>query len=113
LKEVLEDINLLLIIRLMSKSESTINEEFGAYLRTKRVRAGLSQSEVARELGYSSAQFISNFERGLCAPPLPALRKIVDCYKIPKKEVINLMLRQQKRYLENVLSDSRRLKRAS
>ena len=39
----------------------------GDYLQSKRMKVGLSQGDVATKLGYSSPQFISNFERGLCA----------------------------------------------
>ena len=43
-----------------------IYKEFGAYLKSKRTKAQLSQTEVSEALGYTSPQFISNFERGLC-----------------------------------------------
>lgn len=82
--------------------------EFGEFLKTKREAAKLSQSEVAKNLGYSSPQFISNFERGLCAPPLAALKRIAEVYKISRKELIGMMMAQQRQYLEAFFADSAR-----
>lgn len=45
-------------------------------LKEVRIKAGLSQREVADTLGYSSAQFISNWERGVSHPPINSLKKI-------------------------------------
>lgn len=36
-------------------------------LKEKRLASGLSQLEIAKTLGYSSGQFVSNWERGLCS----------------------------------------------
>lgn len=38
-------------------------------LKQAREKAELSQGEVAKALGYSSPQFVSNMERGLCSIP--------------------------------------------
>lgn len=88
-----------------ARNERLLLKELGNYLKNKRTRSGLSQSEVAKGLGYSSPQFISNFERGLCAPPLPALKKIMNYYKLPKNEIIGFLLRQQRQYLEAFLAE--------
>ena len=44
--------------------------ELGLYFRDMRKKAGLSQLEVSKRLGYGSAQFVSNWERGLASPPI-------------------------------------------
>lgn len=54
-------------------------EHLGTRLRDLRVAMKLTQWDVARGLGYTSAQFVSNFERGVAYPPtdkLPALAKL-------------------------------------
>ena len=79
--------------------------ELGKYLREKRKSCGLSQSQVAEHLGYSNPQFISNFERGLCAPPIPKLRILIKLYDLPKDEVIQLMVTQQKELWKRQLID--------
>ena len=79
--------------------------ELGKYLRDKRKLKGMSQSDVAKKLGYSNPQFISNFERGLCAPPLKKLKILIGLYDLPKKELMKLMLDLQERHLKKQLFD--------
>lgn len=75
----------------------------GDFLQSKRVKAGLSQGDVAAKLGYSSPQFISNFERGLCAPPLNKLKMLVQLYDLNGDEVLKLMLKEQEKHLRKAL----------
>ncbi|MCB0340932.1 MAG: helix-turn-helix transcriptional regulator [Pseudobdellovibrionaceae bacterium] len=75
----------------------------GDYLREKRLAADLSQKEVAERLGYGSAQFVSNWERGLSSPPLEALKTITDLFKINPQELIDLILDATRNQLENSL----------
>lgn len=70
------------------------------YLKTKRVESGLSQLDVAKVLGYSSPQFVSNWERGLVSPPLETIAVLVELYKIPANEVIEHILKETRAYLE-------------
>lgn len=68
--------------------------QFPMYLRKKRELAGLSQKQVAESLGYTTPQFISNWERGLSTPPIKALKKLADMYSIPKEEIFDLLLQE-------------------
>jgi transcriptional regulator with XRE-family HTH domain len=76
----------------------------GEFLQSKRMKAGLSQGDVATKLGYSSPQFISNFERGLCAPPLNKLKLLVQLYDLNGEEVVKLMLKEQEKHLRKSLN---------
>lgn len=58
----------------------------GEYLAKKRKLAGYTQKEISRELDYSSAQFISNFERGIAAPPTSRMKQLMTCLKIKRAE---------------------------
>jgi len=78
-------------------------QTLGTYLRKARIEKGLSQREVADALGYSSPQFISNFERGLCSPPLVKLKVLIDLYRLNPQKVLGLILDQQKKHLEKNL----------
>ena len=49
-------------------------QKLGPFLKKARSKMGLSQRDVADKLGYTSPQFISNVERGLCSPPLKKLK---------------------------------------
>lgn len=53
-------------------------------LKEKRLAAGLSQSDVAKALGYTSAQFLSNQERGLSRPSVKSLKALAKLYKCPE-----------------------------
>lgn len=57
-------------------------ERLGKFLQKKRMEKGLSQGEVAKKLGYTSPQFISNIERGLCSPALSSAKKMAKLYDI-------------------------------
>jgi transcriptional regulator with XRE-family HTH domain len=62
------------------------------WLREARERSGLSQSQVAQELGYSSPQFISNWERGLSSPPIPKFKKLCKLYSLSLDEAYEKLL---------------------
>lgn len=47
-----------------------------------REAAELSQSEVAKRMGYSTPQFISNWERGVSTPPVKDIVKLAGIYKV-------------------------------
>ena len=87
---------------------NTLND----YLRQKRVDSGMSQLDVAKVLGYSSPQFVSNWERGLVSPPLETVAVLIDLYKIPANEVINHILAETREYLESNLSRRKKSKGA-
>jgi len=65
------------------------------YLREKREAAGLSQKQVADELGYSSPQFISNQERGLAMPPVHTIKKLSKLYGFDLKEFQELYINSE------------------
>lgn len=64
----------------------------GKFLRNARLNAGLTQRQVSETLGYSSAQFISNFECGIASPPTKKLKVLKDIYRIPATKAIQLCL---------------------
>ncbi|MFN7905398.1 MAG: helix-turn-helix domain-containing protein [Pseudobdellovibrionaceae bacterium] len=66
--------------------------QLSEYLFTARSKSGLTQNDVAKALGYSTPQFISNWERGLSHPPLESLRKLASMYKISAEELFKVFL---------------------
>ena len=76
---------------------SRADKRLGEYLRSKREQLGLTQSEVAHNLGYGSPQFISNIERGISNVPVKSLRTLIDLYKISANEVIHILLEDKRR----------------
>ena len=79
--------------------------KLGEYLQSGREKAGLTQKEVAEELEYSTAQFISNFERGIAAPPLRKLKRIIEMYSISPQKVMNMILEHEKERTAEILFD--------
>lgn len=53
----------------------------GQFLKKARENAGLTQKQVADKLGYSSAQFISNFENDRASLPLGVAKKFCKITK--------------------------------
>lgn len=61
-------------------------------LKKARETSGLSQAQVAKELGYTSPQFVSNWERGLSSPPVPKLKKLCKMYAMSMDSAYEAML---------------------
>ncbi len=80
----------------LDASESTLRKRtVGKFLRERRIKAGLTQMDVASRLEYSTAQFISNWERGISMPPLDTLPKLSGLLKIPPKDLIGVIISYQ------------------
>lgn len=86
----------------MPKSLNQLNR----YLKNRRKELGLSQADVSKELGYSSPQFVSNWERGLVSPPLSSLPKLMVLLKIPRETLIELVLADTRNELDSRLPTS-------
>lgn len=68
--------------------------DLAKFLKEKRIQAGFSQGAVAKKLGYTSPQFVSNWERGLSKPPVATLRKIAQIYGISINEMFDTVLKE-------------------
>lgn len=64
----------------------------GTFLYDKRIASGLTQSQVAKELGYGTSQFISNWERGISAPPIVAIVTLCRLYSVSQEELFELIV---------------------
>lgn len=65
-----------------------ISEEYGAYIKAKRVENGLTQAEVANKLGISQ-QAYSRYEKGTREPDFEHIVKIADVLGFPPGEFLN------------------------
>lgn len=63
----------------------------GNYLRDARLAAGLTQWDIANLAGYTTAQFVSNWERGMSAPPNEALPILCKALRIGQRELLRVM----------------------
>jgi transcriptional regulator with XRE-family HTH domain len=81
-----------------------INKEaFGVFLANARTETGISQLQLARDLGYTSPQYVSNWERGICGPPLDKLFDLSKILKISPQTLMNMILTETEDYLRNEL----------
>src|SRR5262245_17355954 len=78
----------------------------GNYLKEKREKRGFTQRQVSDYLGYSSPQFVSNVERGLCHLPLKAIRKLIGYYELDAREVYDILMGEQERILRKMLLET-------
>ena len=62
------------------------------FLKEKRIEAGLTQLEAATVIGHTTAQYISNFERGLCEPSVEVAGKLCRAYNVSKQELYEVMV---------------------
>ena len=69
------------------KSEKTL----GLAIRELREKSGMTQLQLANELGYDSMQFVSLFERSLSKVPMKVLGKIILIFKLKEKDAAPLI----------------------
>lgn len=76
----------------------------GEFLKERRLKKGLTQKQVSDAFGFTTSQFISNIERGLSPPPANVLRKLVNIYDIPEREILKAIMAEQERFWRNELN---------
>lgn len=64
------------------------HQELSRSLRYLRIKSGLSQGDVRKALGYTSSQFVSNWERGLSEPPVETLVELAKLYRVSEDILI-------------------------
>jgi len=74
-------------------------QNLGKYLKEKRIAAGYTQAELAARLKVH-VQFVSNWERGLCAPPSHCFQRALDILKAPRKKVAEVMVLDAQKVIE-------------
>lgn len=78
----------------------------GEFLKGLRLKANLTQRDVSIALGYSSAQFISNFECGRATPPLSKLKKMHELYGGSAQRLVEKIIEAEGLYLRDALQDN-------
>lgn len=67
-------------------------EALASYMKKARTKAKLSQRMVAKELGWNSAQFVSNVERGLCYPPIKVIPHWAELIGVEPDEIYSRVM---------------------
>lgn len=87
-------------------------KKLGGYFKELRLNKGLSQDQLAKGLGYTNSQFVSNWERGLAHPPLKKLAKITRVLKADQAEVFSIVMSESKESLTRFF-DAQRSKKSA
>jgi transcriptional regulator with XRE-family HTH domain len=74
--------------------------ELGTYLKEKRISEELTQAELAGKLGDVHTQFVSNWERGLCAPPGHCFTKLISVLHLNREKLVKVMLSDSKKVIQ-------------
>ncbi|MGZ3658371.1 MAG: helix-turn-helix domain-containing protein [Bdellovibrionota bacterium] len=77
----------------------------GEFLRKSRDSAGLTQLRVSRELGFSSAQLISDFECGIRMPSLKKIKPLAELYGLSIPELIEVTIESKRGILNKALKE--------
>lgn len=72
----------------MGKKTMNAVTEYAEQLKAARYYSGHSQLDVAKKLGYTTSQFVSNWERGVSRPPVPVLHKLGIIYEVNAHELL-------------------------
>ena len=62
----------------------------GTYLKQKRSETKHTQTSLAKKVGVHP-QFVSNWERGLCAPPSRVFKKLEKTLSLNKSKLCDVM----------------------
>lgn len=79
--------------------------KLAVFLKENRMKAGFTQADVAEKLGYSTAQFISNWERGVSSPPVKILKQLARFYSVNSQELYDVVLESS---IEDLKEDLKR-----
>jgi transcriptional regulator with XRE-family HTH domain len=86
-----------------STARSKSSEVLGLFLKSKREKAGLTQKQVSDELGYTTPQFVSSWERGEREPPMNVIWRLASIYDISAEKLYDVMLEYRRVMVEQEL----------
>lgn len=66
-------------------------------LAQKRKQAGFTQKQLADKLNMSTYQMISNWERGICQPPIGKLGPLSNLLKIDTDKLFKLVMTEKEK----------------
>lgn len=71
----------------MAKSNAGIEERLGKAIAAQRLARGLSQAQLAEEIGVDK-DTVSRFERAAVLPPMARLIQLADVFEMPLEDLI-------------------------
>lgn len=89
--------------RAVANREREAMTELGKYIKEARKERGLLQTDLSNKLGWATAQYISNIERGTCSFPLKKLKLLSKILKCDIDHLVALVIQDFMNYLQNVV----------
>lgn len=80
---------------------------FGHRMKMARSKKGLTQRELAEVLGFETAQFISNMERGKAPIPAHLIPRLSALLAIPETAFVDYLLRTYKARILSTIKAAR------
>lgn len=88
------------------KNRKWLHAEVGAYFKAARLKAGVTQLEIAEHLNVTP-QYICNYENGAAGFGNDLVRAFVQYYKMSANMVVEDISKLQRKYLEAELKGSK------
>ena len=73
------------------------------FVRKSREKSGLSQLDVAEVMGYTSGQFISNIERGICELPAENVRHFCEITNASPRTYLRIKVEAERKRLRRAI----------
>jgi transcriptional regulator with XRE-family HTH domain len=96
----------------MTAKEKQMSKQLGQILREGRVKSKMTQRQLAGKLGYTSPQYVSNWERGRVTPPLYTLSEVARFTHVPKDKIKKLLLTYRGQELDEAFRNPKAFKGA-
>lgn len=84
-------------------------KKLGKLFKSHREKLSITQRQASDKLGYSSPQFVSNFERGLCALPLKKIRILIELYEMDANNVADIIIDFQSKIIRKNLNITKQI----
>jgi transcriptional regulator with XRE-family HTH domain len=86
------------------------NLKIGTLIREYRLKAALTQLELAYKLGYEIPQFISLIENGHSKVPLNVVAQLITHLGIPERLILNALVEAYEAETRDILNRNRKRK---
>lgn len=96
------------------KNAKIVHETLGLFIKKMRLERGYSQADLAYSLGYTSPQFVSDWERGISSPPVKKLPELSQLLKVKPDVLFDLLVTlATEQLLTNLNQEYKKVKKAS
>ena len=96
------------------KKAKIVHETLGLFIKKMRLERGYSQADLAYSLGYTSPQFVSDWERGVSSPPVKKLHDLSQLLKVKPDVLFELLVTlATEQLVTNLAQEYKKVKKAS